>query len=233
MKNNIVGIICAMEKEVTHYKEIFKKIKETKLMNYTFFEASYNENKIIFTICGIGKVNAGSLTTLLIEHYHPDFIVNTGVAGGFDQSLKTLDIVVADKIFYHDVDCRFDNDARYGQVQGLPLFYNANVILNNRLSKLDINLKFGAIASGDQFITDYDKMKKTIDEYFNDVKVLACDMESCAIAQMCYLNHIEFIVIRAISDVVGSSQIMDYNTFTPQAASKAAKLILQLLDCEL
>ena len=211
MNGLTVGIICAMDKEMDYYFSTFEKTKQRKIMNYTFYETSYQTNNIIFTKCGIGKVNAASLTTLLIEHYKVQLIINTGVAGGYDQSLKTLDVVSADKVFYHDVDCCFDNEVRFGQVQGLPFSYLANILLNDKLAKLDCNLKIGSIATADRFIKDYDEIKKHIDTYFSDQHILAFDMESASIAQICYLNQTEFLIIRAISDIVGSDQIIDYN----------------------
>ena len=232
MKNSTIGIICAMDKEMDHYKEVCKDYQMVKYMEFVFYVGEYNSNKLILTKCGVGKVNAASLTTILIEHFKPDLVINTGVAGGFDKDLKTLDIVCADSVFYHDVDCRFGDDLRYGQVQNLPLVYRPCILLTDRISKLDFSVKFGAVATGDQFITNYEEVKNKVDTYFKDLKVMAFDMESGSIAQVCHANHTEFLIIRAISDLIGSNNVVDYNNFVSVAANKAAKLVFQLIDAD-
>lgn len=234
MRNKIIGIICAMDKEMTYYHEHLQNVSEEVILSYHFFKGSFAGNNIIFTKCGIGKANAAALTLLFIEHFHPDFMVNTGVAGGFDQNLKTLDIVVADKVFYHDV-CLIigdESDRRRGQLQDLPLAFRTSIILNDRLARLDYDLHFGSIATGDIFADDYPKMKKLVDEYFADMNVKAFDMESAAIAQMCFQNKTEFIIVRAISDMIGGNQHIDYYTFCIDASRKAADLILRLIAAD-
>lgn len=232
MTNKTIGIICAMAKEMNHYKEIFHSFDVKKIMGFSFCEGTYNDNKIVFSECGIGKVNAGILTTLMIEHYHPDFIINTGVAGGFDKNLKTFDVVVADRVFYHDADCRLADDIPYGQIQGLPMYFLADIILNKKISETNGNIYIGAIASGDEFVKDYNRMENKINEYFKDVNVLACDMESGAIAHACYLQGVPFTIIRSISDIVGGNQIIDYSKFTIEASNLAAKIVIDLIETE-
>ena len=233
MRNKCIGIICAMEKEITLYFDEIANIKEEVYMSYKFYHGTYNGNDIIFTMCGIGKANAAALTLIFIEHFHPDFIINTGVAGAYDKKLKMLDIVVAEKVFYHDVNITLGNEnMRRGQMQGLPFAFRTSIILNDRLAKLDYDLVFGSIATGDIFAEDYNYCKKLVDENFADMNVLAFDMESAAIAQMCFLNKTEFIIVRAMSDIIGGNQYIDYNEFTSSASKKAAKLVLSLISAD-
>lgn len=98
------GIIVAMEKEITLLRSKIDDIKVHQLCHLKFYEGIFENNKVIFAIAGIGKVNAGITTILLIEHFNPDVIINTGIAGGYQKDLKPLDIVVADKVVYSDVD---------------------------------------------------------------------------------------------------------------------------------
>lgn len=232
MTNKTIGIICALTKEIIYYKETFKNLETKKIMNVTFYIAEYENNKVVFCECGIGKVNSGIVTVLMIEHFNPDFIINTGVAGAYDRSLKPFDVVVCDKAFYHDVDCRLDNEIPYGQIQGLPTFFLADIILNKYILQSNSNVYIGSIASGDEFVTDYDHMKNRLNTYFMDVNVLAVDMESASIAHACYLNNVPFTIIRAISDVVGGHQIEDYDKFAAEASKLAAKIVFNLIETE-
>lgn len=164
-------------------------------------------NEIILWRCGVGKVNAAVGTMRLIQQHHPDAIVSTGLAGGIDPLLNVMDIFVATQCVYHDVDCggiSEDGPCVLGQVQGLPARYDADPqLLDHALEVPLMNNErrmTGLICTGDQFITDRER-QNTIKRHFIDG--LACDMESAAIAQTCYLEHVPFISLRVISDTPG------------------------------
>lgn len=229
MKHKLIGIICAMDIEMDLIKNSLQNITCEKRLSYEFYIGDYQNNKVVITKCGIGKVNAAIVTLLLIEHYNPDLIFNSGIAGGYSKDLKTLDIIVAEKLVYSDVDMTTDafTDLKYGQLQDFPLCFKTDEYCISKLRNVlvDNNIYFGTIITGDQFVTDYQKTKMLVDNHFQDLNVLACDMESCSIAQVCYLIKKPLIVIRSISDVIGSSNGFDYQTFAPIAANNAAKIV--------
>lgn len=164
-------------------------------------------NEIILWRCGVGKVNAAVGTMRLIQQHHPDAIVSTGLAGGIDPLLNVMDIFVATQCVYHDVDCggiSEDGPCVLGQVQGLPARYDADTRLLDHALEVPLmdseRRMTGLICTGDQFITDRER-QNNIKRHFIDG--LACDMESAAIAQTCYLEHVPFISLRVISDTPG------------------------------
>ena len=55
-------------------------------------------------------------------------------------------------------------------------------------------------------------------------------MEGAAIAQAAWLNHIPFLIIRAISDKADDSAEMDYEEFEAKAIEHSVKLVLALLE---
>ena len=229
MKHKIIAIICAMDIELEGYKNLLNNLAIEQIVGHDFLVGDYLDNKLVITKCGIGKVNAAAITLLLVEHYNPDLIINSGIAGGYSRNLKTLDVVIAERVVYSDVDMTTDafTDLRYGQLQDLPLtFKSSEQVLNKiRNLKLDNNIYFGTIMTGDQFVTDYRKTDNIVTTHFNDLNILACDMESCAIAQICYLTKTEFIIVRSISDIIGSSNAFDYQSFAPLAAKNATDLV--------
>lgn len=229
MKHKIIAVICAMDIELEGYKKIISNISKEQIIGHEFLIGDYLDNKLVITKCGIGKVNAAAITLLLVEHYKPDLIINSGIAGGYAKDLKTLDVVIAEKVVYSDVDMTTDafTDLRYGQLQDLPFTFNSNKEVLNEVRKLKLsnNIYFGTIMTGDQFVTDYKKTDNIVKEHFYDLNILACDMESCAIAHICYLTKTEFIIVRSISDVIGSSDAFDYQTFAPIAAKNATDLV--------
>lgn len=167
-------------------------------------------NEIVLWQCGIGKVNAAVGTMRLIQQHHPDAIVSTGLAGGIGPQMRLMDIMVATQCVYHDVDCggisSDGNPVSLGQVQGLPARYDSDSHLIDTAKRLPLaqgeRLITGLICTGDQFITDRER-QNAIKRHFPDG--LACDMESTAIAQTCYLEKVPFISLRVISDTPGNT----------------------------
>lgn len=167
-------------------------------------------NEIVLWQCGIGKVNAAVGTMRLIQEHHPDAIVSTGLAGGIDPQMRLRDVLLATQCVYHDVDCGGISSTggvnALGQVQGLPARFDADPHLLDTAKSVPLvqgeRLITGLICTGDQFITDRDR-QNTIKRHFVDG--LACDMESTAIAQTCYLEKVPFLSLRVISDTPGNT----------------------------
>ena len=229
MKHKTVGIICAMDIELQGFKDKLENLEVKVFLNHEFYVGDYLENTLVITKCGIGKVNAAAICLLLIENFHPDILFNSGIAGGYGKSLKTLDIVVAEQLVYSDFDMTSDafSNLRYGQIEFFPLTFKTDETIVNKIKELNNkdNIYFGTIATGDQFVTNYDKVDMIVNNYFSDLNVLAFDMESCAIAHVCYLTKTKVLVIRSISDIIGSTNAFDYGAFAPIAAKNATDLV--------
>ena len=153
--------------------------------------------------CGIGKVNAALGAQRMINEFHPDVIISSGCAGGNGDDINIQDVIVSREVTYHDVYCgrAIDDTTVYGQVQGLPVRYAADPHLLEKAKALNIEgikIHDGLIVTGDWFVDSKEKMRSII-EKFPEAK--AVDMESCAIAQTCYINKVPFISFRVISDI--------------------------------
>ena len=160
-------------------------------------------SEVLVQKCGIGKVNAALGAQRMINEFHPDCIISSGCAGGNGDDINVQDVVISTELCYHDVYCgrAIDDTTVYGQVQGLPARYAADPVLLQKALSLqpsDISLHPGLIVTGDWFVDSKDKMRDIL-SHFPEAK--AVDMESCAIAQTCYLNHVPFISFRVISDI--------------------------------
>lgn len=190
-----IGVIIAMDIE---YRQMHDAIGGDT--------GCLGNNEIILWQCGIGKVNAAVGTMRLVQQHHPDAIISTGLAGGIDPLMRVMDIMAATQSVYHDVDCGAGLGCVRGQVQGLPERYDADRHLIDSALAVpradDERLMTGLICTGDQFITDREALN-TIKRHFPDG--LACDMESAAIAQTCYLLGIPFLSLRVISDTPGNT----------------------------
>lgn len=216
--------MTAMQSEHDLLAALLDEKEECKsgLFNYVLGKVAGNE--IVLRQCGIGKVNAAVGTAEMIKNFAPQCIISTGVAGGIDTCLKVMDVVVSQKIVHHDVWCGMGCDK--GQVQGMPTFFMGNEVLCKSAEalkaekpSLESEIHLGLICTGDQFITNKDELA-TIKGNFPEG--LACDMESAAIAQTCYIYNIPFVSFRIISDTPGIDNHIDqYENFWGEMASRS------------
>ncbi len=212
-----IGIITAMTSELKQLSNRLEEKTERTEGPFKYIEGKINNNAIILMQCGIGKVNAAAGTVEMIRNFHPDCIISTGVAGGIDSCLNVMDVVVSRQIVYHDVWCGEGN--AYGQIQGLPLFFEGNETLYRCACALNTEtpIHCGLICSGDQFITSRNELEN-IKGKFPDG--LAVDMESGAIAQICFLYHVPFVSFRIISDTPGAEKHLEqYKNFWEELAN--------------
>ena len=174
--------------------------KELRQLQSLFTDGNVRVEK-----CGIGKVNAALGAQRMINEFHPDVIISSGCAGGNGDDVQVQDVVVSNELCYHDVYCgtAIDNSTQYGQVQGLPARYQADpklLAIARQLATVNdqCTIHEGLIVTGDWFVDTKEKMRSII-EKFPEAK--AVDMESCAIAQTCYINKVPFVSFRVISDI--------------------------------
>ncbi len=163
----------------------------------------FPEDQVILQKSGIGKVNAAIQTVEMIRQFQPDCIISTGCAGGNGDDINVQDVVVSTQLAYHDVYCgEAIGHSVYGQVQGLPPRFDADPSLLEKALSLSlpkgVKVHPGLIVTGDWFVDTKDKMREIVG-HFPEAK--AVDMESCAIAQTCYINKVPFISFRVISDI--------------------------------
>lgn len=199
-----IAVIAAMKEEA----ELLKKV------------ASEN---IIVSTSGIGKVASAVKTAEIIHRFHPDLIINSGIAGGLDSSLEIGDPVIGSSTAYHDVWCGEPN--MHGQIQGFPLYFSADSETLNQVHEI---ARCGLIVSGDQFITNPKQLQKIKEKF---PTALAVDMESAAIAQACYIHHTPFISVRLISDTPGvEHHQQQYEQFWKNASANSFKTICALIE---
>ena len=214
-----IGIITAMSSEQKQLANQLENKTEHREGPFSYTKGTIRRNDVILTQCGIGKVNAAAGTVEMIRNFRPDCIISTGVAGGIDSCLNVMDVVASRQIVYHDVWCGEGN--AYGQVQGLPTFFEGNETLFQCALSLDTETPIhgGLICTGDKFITDRNELNE-IKKNFPEG--LAVDMESAAIAQVCHIYNVPFISFRIISDTPGADKHFEqYLNFWAEMADRS------------
>ena len=222
-----IAIIVAMQSEFELVSHILENVVEPPMPDGVQCRLGmFYGKQIILLKSGIGKVNAAMQVTSLIAEAHPDYIINSGVAGGIGAGLHQGDIVVGTETCYHDVWC---GEGEWGQVQGLPLKFRANLELVNAAKSIDAKLVFGLICTGDQFISDLATLQG-IKKNFPDGQ--AVDMESAAIAQVCHIKNVPFMSLRIVSDTPGMEpdNTTQYLDFFAEAPKMTFAVLQQLIE---
>lgn len=230
-KNAPVGIIGAMEIEVTELKENMTRNKITNKAGMAFNHGYLNGREVIVVRSGIGKVNAAICTQILIDDFGVGCVINTGVAGSLRAEINISDIVISTDAVEHDMDVTHLGYAP-GQIPGMSVFsFEADKEMAAIAEKCcrrvnpDIDVFYGRVVSGDQFVSD-SKMKERLIELYQG----SCtEMEGASIAHAAYLNQIPFLVLRAISDKADNSAEMDYPSFEKAAAHHCARLTMEMV----
>lgn len=226
-----VAIIAAMDEEVNEIKLIMDNIKFRNIYELDVLEGTIQNKECILIKCGVGKVNAARTTQILIDNYDIEYVINVGSAGAASDDLNIGDIVIGKILVQHDFDATaFGHKKGYISNVGdsvksdLKLIEKFEKMINN-ISNNEYNIKIGTIASGDIFCNDV-KMKEKINTKFN---ADAIEMEGAAIAQVCYLDKIPFIVIRSISDTPNGSNEITFEEYLKLASKRCADLLNQFL----
>lgn len=227
----MLGIIGAMDEEVSKLKEIMEDVEIRQKASMDFYKGKMCGKDVVVVRSGIGKVNAGICTQILVDEYGVDAVINTGIAGSLNTAIDIGDIVLSTDALQHDMDA-----TGFGYEPGIiPRMETSTFVADEKLRKLakescekvnpDIKVFEGRIVSGDQFISDKEK-KDYIEKNF---KGFCTEMEGAAIAQTAYLNNIPFLIIRAISDKADDSATEDYPTFEAKAIKHSVNLVSEMV----
>ena len=221
-----IGIIAAMDEEVNSIQEFMQDTVTKKIYGLDLILGKINHRAIILVKCGIGKVNAARTTQILIDNFDIDYIINVGTAGGLNPEIEIGDVVIGEKLLQHDFDVSAGGHEKgYISDLGIYMFSNAALIEKAKDSMENVNEDFkvhlGTIATGDIFVQDISVKNKIEEEFHAD----CVEMEGSAIAQVCTLDKVPFIVIRGISDKPNGNNGIDFEKYLEMACRRYAKFI--------
>ncbi len=225
----MIGIIGAMDIEVNNLKSLVENKQTKTISGIDFVFGTINNKEVVIAKCGIGKVFASICAQTMIMAFNPEYIINTGVAGTLTNELSVGDVAISSSVVQHDMDTSPLGDP-VGLISGINIInFDASQYLVSLTQQVikehNINFKTGIIASGDQFIHE----KKQKDRIVKNFGAIACEMEGASIGHTAYVNKVNFVIIRAISDSADDSSFMDYPTFLKMAAENSTKVTLDLI----
>lgn len=222
-------IVAAMEVELNALLTEIAQYEEIKVKGETLYRFERN-NKVYYAGLGkIGKVHTAVYLTKMIESLDIERIFNIGTSGGINKDLTTRDVIIATKVGYYDVDVT-DFDYKLGQMCGCPQYFSCDTeYVKNNLRKSELSLVEGIVLSGDTFMNREKYLKSNLVKLDDDI--LACEMESGAVGQVCYIYNIPFVVIRSISDIVtrDNNNFEEHVSNANETSTNSAKALLQLI----
>ncbi len=221
----MIGIICAMDVEAESFKSLMVDVTKKTISGTDFICGNLWGKKTVLAVSGVGKVNAAICAEAMILNFSPSFIINSGVAGGLEPSLKICDIVVATNVVQHDMDTSPLGDP-VGFISGIdivkiPCDQKISGALKTAADEANIKCLLGTIASGDQFINNNERRNFIFDTF----GAFACEMESAAIGHVCYKNAVPFCAIRSISDNADCDSPLSYNEFVKIAVQNFVRVM--------
>lgn len=221
-----IGIIAAMNEEVAAIKKIMDKVSVKKIYNLEIITGTINKKEVVLVKCGVGKVNAARTTQILIDNFNLEYVINVGTAGSLNENIEIGDIVIGEKLVEHDVDITAGGHEK-GYITNIGKYFYSDQNLINKSKMIIENMNedfkaiIGLIATGDVFVQDI-KIKDDIKKEFN---ADCTEMEGAAIAQVCTLDNVPFIVIRSISDKPNGKNAIDFEKYLELACERYSKFI--------
>ena len=229
-----VGIIGAMDNEIALLKDRMLITGTETVTGMTFYRGTLSGCPVVLVHCGWGKVNAGICAQTLILRYGVKAIIFTGVAGSLRSEIGIGDIVVSVDAVQHDMDLtalgypkgKF-NDNSVSEFAADPEL-RRRAVASAAVAAPQQKVFEGRICSGDQFVAD-SQTKQELAETFGG---LCCEMEGAAVGQVCVLNEIPFVILRAISDNADAGSHMSFQEFLEASAKNSAGIVCHMLQGE-
>ena len=224
MEYKKIGVIIADDMEFVPFKNTAQPFnpKRGEMNKYETLSFSAFGKDICAVRCMIGKTNAAAATAMLIERENPDCILNIGLSGGIKDVNRGT--VFAGTSFQ---ECDFDLSAlgrKQGEKPDQEYIYSADEDLLSKIPA-DMNIRRLKCGTGDFFITK----EETKADYYNMFGINTFDMETGAIASVCYSCDVPFLSIRKISDDSEDSAAEDYRQMNELAETALSEILLEII----
>ena len=221
-----IGIIAAMTEEIDSIKKLMLDIRVKNIYELQFTLGTINSKNVALVKCGVGKVNAARTTQILIDNFDLEYVINVGTAGGLNENIEIGDVVIAERLVQHDFDITAGGYEK-GYISNTGRFFYSDKELVSKSERIIDNMNenfkaiIGLIATGDVFVQDISVKDRIKEEFDAD----CTEMEGAAIAQVCYLDKIPFIVIRSISDKPNGNNNIQFEKYLELACERYSKFI--------
>ena len=221
----MLGIIGAMQVEVDALKEQMTQKQSRTISGMEYVQGLLDGRAVVAVVCGEGKVASAICAQTLILEYRVDRVINTGVAGTLSRELGIKDVAIARDVVQHDMDVS-GLGLPLGQIPSLdvlkiPCDPQMVSALEQAVRAQGCRYQVGTIASGDAFLHTTEQKERIVRQF----GAIAGEMEGASIGQVCYLNHIPFVVLRTIPDDASGHAPASFERFAAEAAALACEIV--------
>lgn len=235
----VIGIMGAMDVELDLISKDMVIEKVDTIAARIFITGKIYDVPCVMVRAGVGKVGSAQTAQMMISQYGVDAVIFTGVAGGINPQMDIGDIVISNNVIHHDFGqilpdkfIPFDTVGYYADTAlvGLALRAAGNVTLQPLPEQMREGdevpkITLGRVATGDQFISSESK-RLWIEQTFHADCV---EMEGAAVAQICTVNDVPFVIIRSLSDLANEDAEVDFEAFVVYAAENSSLLVKEML----
>ena len=225
----------ALKSELDLLLDTFEIMQARDIGGFDFFECAHQNRPIVVCRTKIGEINSAIATTLAIQTYHPQLILNQGTAGALTDWLNTGDIVIGTRVCYlsqFSTDADRDADPinpwksnTYRTIDGDETSYHTDTKLLQALHsicpKQRQNVYFDVIGSGDVWTKDPQQIHRYHQQYG-----VVCEAMECTGAYLA-ANGLQtpLVSIRAISN-----NELKHQAYDQSSGALAQKFVLDLLN---
>jgi adenosylhomocysteine nucleosidase len=223
------AIVSAMHQELSAVLALLPDEQKQAVAGREFWVGHLHGQEVVAVLSRIGKVAAATTATVLIERFHVDRIVFTGVAGGLARGVNRGDVVVADAFLQHDLDASPIFPRYEVPLYGTDRFATDDALTEQlahavRKALHGTHLHRGLVVSGDRFVSsaaESQAMQLALPE------ALAVEREGAAFAQVGRDNGVPFAAVRTISDRADDEAHGDFLSFIDEVASRHSAAIVE------
>jgi len=224
-----IAIMGAMPEEIAPILEHLDAVEEVNYAKNKYYKAKYKNIDVVVAYSKIGKVFSTLTAATMLQMFACDVLLFTGVAGAVNDELKIGDLIVATKLPQHDLDITIFGHP-HGYVPEGSVFVETDKDLR-ALAKvvakeMDIDLKEGIIATGDQFIASQERKGFIADTFHAD----ALEMEGASVAVVCDALGVPFFILRSISDSADMDAGFNFEEFVESSAKISATFLMKMVD---
>ena len=221
-----IGILCAGDDELAPFLPQIKEMKIIEKAMLRFYEGKLGGTDVVTLYSGVCKVNAAIAAQILIDSFGVSAVINAGTAGAIDENLHIFDTVIATECCYHDVAEDILTD--FHPWMKTVFFESSPYLLEKAklaVKKAELsNVFFGRMVTGEAFITDEGREK-----IVRNFAPLSVDMETAAVAHVCYVNRIPFLSVRSVTDTAAHSGVDNFEKNCAKASEIAAGLTMEII----
>lgn len=220
----VIGIVIAIARELKAFLESDFEVETIKNGYFDIYHCKVNGNEVYATKSGYGKVDAAAATQMLISVYGCEKILNFGVTGALDRSLKVEDLFVVKGATNYEYDVSPIDPVKKCQYEEFPdIWVPFDEELYSLAKSISPDLKDAWVATGDAFVENKEKKSE-----LNALGCNICDMEIASVARIAYLNKVGCLSIKCISDTYDGDG-GDFITNVNRSAAKAFAILREIM----